>query len=153
MLRYQVGGRTAATAATTNHAYCALWNPSASRKIFVLEIHIVKTVGTVDNHDLARISARGTPGSTVTPVSQNSDDNAITPVSGALLDLAAYSVQPTISLQGLRRFNLPAVVGAGLVWIWPEPGIAIVAGQGLAILTPVAVIGQPSDVTFVFQDS
>lgn len=150
-LNYRVGGRSAATAATVNHAYGGIWNPSASKSIYVMEIHLVKTVGTVDNHALARSTARGTPGSTVTPDADNHDAGQVVPQSGALLDLAAYSVQPTLATPNLLHFNLPAVIGSGLIWTFPE-GIRVPAGAGLVIITPPAVIGQPSDISFIWKE-
>lgn len=151
LLGYRVGGRSAATAATANHAYGALWNPSTTKSIYVYEIHLVKTIGTADNHALVRITARGTPGSTVTPDADNHDAGQVVPQSGALLDLAAYSVQPTLASPNLHTFNLPAVVGAGLIWTFPN-GLRIPNAGGLAIITPQAVVGQPSDITFVWSE-
>jgi len=152
MPRYAVGGRSAATAATIGHAAAALWNPSTTKKIKIREIWAFKTVATVDYHALRRISARGTPGSTVTPGQGNCfEQPRIAPQSGALLDLAAYTVQPTLVGENLARANLPAAIGAGFIWVFAEP-IEIPPGEGLAIITPVATILQPSDFTFVWDE-
>lgn len=152
MPRYAVGGRTVATAATANHAAAALWNPSTTKAIKLREVWVFKTAATVDNHGLRRITARGTAGSTVTPDSSTSlDTPRITPQSGALLDLAAYTVQPTLTGVLLSRANLPAAIGAGFIWVFAEP-IIIPPGEGLALITPEAVILQPSDVTFVWDE-
>lgn len=152
MPRYAVGGRTAATAATANHAAAALWNLSATKAISVREIWIFKSIATIDNHGLRRITARGTPGSTVTPDATTAlNTPRITPQSGALLDLAVYTVQPTLAGVLLARANLPAAIGAGFIWVFAEP-IIIPPGEGLALITPEAVILQPSDVTFVWDE-
>jgi len=152
MPRYAVGGRSAATAATANHAAAALWNPSATKAIKVREIWVFKTVATADNHALQRITARGTAGSTVTPDSSTCMDYPrIAPQSGALLDLAAYTTQPTLTGVILARANLPAAIGSGFIWVFAEP-IVVPPGEGLAIITPVAVILQPSDFTFVWDE-
>ena len=147
-MRAMLGGRTAATAATANVAGCALWNPHASIRLRVYEIWWCKTVATVDNLALVRISARGTATSSITAVQANETDYAGAPTSGAILDVT-YSAQPTIisSTAPLMRWNLPAAVGSGAIWSFPEE-IEIPAGQGLAIITPPAVILQPADVTF-----
>jgi hypothetical protein len=150
MIKYRVAGRSTATDGTINYAYGALWNASATKSIYVLEIHVIKTVGTVDNHALTRITARGTPASTVTPDIDNNDDWSVAPASGALLDLGTYSAQPTLLTPALMRTNLPATIGSGFVWIFPDPGIRVDAGDGLAITSPVAVIGQPADITYVW---
>lgn len=151
-MRYSVGGRTAATAATANHVGAGLWNPHASKAIKLRELWVFKTVATADNHGLRRITARGTPGSTVTPdITTAFDTPRIAPQSGTLLDLAAYTVQPTLTGVLLARANLPASIGAGFIWVFAEP-IIIPPGEGLAIITPEAVILQPSDVTFVWDE-
>jgi hypothetical protein len=129
-----------------------LWNPSSTKKIKVREIWVFKTVATADNHAIQRATARGTPGSTITPDASNClETPRIAPQSGALLDLAAYTVQPTLTGVILARANLPAAVGSGFIWVFAEP-IEIPPGEGLALITPVAVILQPSDITFVWDE-
>jgi hypothetical protein len=153
MNSYSVGGRSAATAATANHAGATLWNASAVRGIFVTQIAWSKTVATVDNLGLVRVSARGTAGSTVTPAIQNDYDSDAAPASGALLDLAAYTVQPTLvsATAYMFRWNLPATIGSGFILPLPDV-LRIPAGQGLCLVTPPAVILQPGDVTFWWRE-
>lgn len=151
--RYTIAGRSAATLATATHAAAALWNPSAAGiRLFVKEIAWAKTVATADNFGLIRITARGTPGSTVTPSATSDYElGPVTPPSGALLDLAAYSVQPTLNgTNYLRRDNLPASIGAKFTWFFDD--LEVGAGTGIAIVTPAAVILQPGDVTFVWEE-
>lgn len=146
---YSVGGRTAATAATANHCGAALWNASSTRWLFITQISWAKTVATADNVGFVRISTRGTAGSTVTPAQQNDYTYDGAPPTGALLDLAAYSVQPTIisSTAYIWRWHLPAAVGAGFILPLPAP-IGVPPGAGLAIVTPPATVLQPADVGF-----
>ena len=152
MLRYAVGGRSAATAATANHAAVALWNPHATKVLYVRELWVFKTVATADNHALQRITARGTPGSTVTPNGTSCFERIrVVPASGAVLDLAAYTGQPTLTGGILARANLPAAIGAGFIWVFAE-AIAVPPGEGLALITPAAVILQPSDITVVWDE-
>lgn len=150
-MSHRVGGRSAATAATADHAAAAIWNPHASISLFVKEIAVVKTVATADNHGLIRTTTRGTAGSTVTPDADNDDNRRGTNGPGALLDLAAFTVQPTLQTPYLARSNLAAAIGAGFIWVFDESGIEVPAGTGLAIVTPPAVILQPSDITVVFK--
>lgn len=150
--RYSVSGRSAATAATLNHAAAALWNPSSAFNISVREIWIVKTVATADNHAIAFITTRGTAGSTVTPDIDNDYARQSPPPSGALLDLAAYSVQPTLQSPPLARRNLPATVGSALYFDFRDYPILVRAGQGLCVYTPVATILQASDFTFTWDE-
>lgn len=150
--RYSVGGRSAATAATADHVAAALWNPHGSLSLYVHEVMIFKTVATVDNHGLIRTSTRGTAGSTVTPDADNAYNRRATPPSGALLDLAAYSAQPTLQGPYMARSNLAAAIGAGFILVFGDQGIEVPFGTGLAIVTPPAVILQPSDFTFVWTE-
>jgi hypothetical protein len=130
----------------------ALWNPSSTQYIHLREIWLFKTTATVDNHAPYRITTRGTPGSTVTPNANNCHGQTkVAPASGALLDLAAYSVQPTIGTPALVRANLPAAIGSGSIWIFNEPYV-IAPGEGVAIATPVAVILQASDISFFWDE-
>lgn len=148
MMNYMVGGRSANTAATADHVAAALWNPSSAVTMWVKEIWVFKTVGTADNHCLYYITGRGTAGSTVTPTINSDLERSLAPPSGALLDLALYSVQPTLAASlCIVRANLPATVGSGFIWVFSDP-IRIKPGQGLAVATPVATILQASDFTF-----
>ena len=151
-MRYGVGGRSAATAATANHAAVGLWNPSSTVRLYVVQIHCSKTVATVDNHQLRRISARGTAGSTVTPAAADSFDARVAPPSGALLDLAAYSAQPTLISGSMMRTHLPAAIGAGYMWVFEGNPLVVPPGEGIAIVTPVAVVLQPSDFSFIWEE-
>lgn len=153
MSRYRVAGRTADTAATADHVAAALWNPSSVKGIYVEEVHWALVGATASNPGLIRTSTRGTtPGSTVTPDIDNDDAGALAPVSGALLDLAAWTTQPTVQGPYMMRTNIAAAAGAGFIWVFRDPGIFVKAGSGLAIATPVAVILQDSDVSFVWSE-
>ena len=152
MPRYSVGGRSANTAATANHCAACLWNASGTKPIFLREVWLFKTVATADHQALVRATARGTAGSTVTPDANNCwSDTKIAPQSGAVLDLAAYSGQPTIAAPYLARANMPAAVGSGFIWVFNEPYV-IAPGNGAAIVTPPATILQASDFTFVWDE-
>lgn len=153
MRTYSLGGRTVATAATQNHAGAQLWNPSASRTLFVTQIAWSKTIATADNLAVVRTSARGTAGSTVSSALQDDYDYDGAPPTGAVLDLAAFSGQPTIvaSASPMFRWYLPAAIGSGFIWPCPAP-IKVPPGTGLALITPTATILQPADVTFAWTE-
>jgi hypothetical protein len=148
---YSVAGRTAATAATADNFGGSLWNPSATKSLWVVEIAFAKTVATVDNQGVVRISARGTATTTTTPDTDNAWDRDGTPPSGALLDIA-YSAQPTIASPYQKRWNLPAAIGSGFIFTFPGPGIKVPAGTGLGLATPVAVILQPGDLSVTWYE-
>jgi hypothetical protein len=148
---YTVRGRTAATAATADHAIAALWNPHTTQRIKVVSFAIFKQGGAGTAGDairLRRITARGTAGSTVTPGIAQHSTRGIAPPSGAVLDLAAYTTQPTLDTVDLGiGWVAPAVQGAGLVYPIPG-GIEIPPGAGLAIIQVAATAWPASEITF-----
>jgi hypothetical protein len=150
---FSVRGLTVATAATADHAIAALWNPDSLKRIKVFETGIFKTAGGTagDSLYITRITARGTAGSTVTPDADNAWDADDVPASGALLDLAAYSVQPTLGTP--RMFGWVASAGAGAGIIWPTPrGISIPPLGGLALVQRAATIWPVSEVYFCWTE-
>ncbi len=150
---YSVRGLTAATAATADIAIASLWNPDATDSITVLEFGLFKTTAgaAADSLYMERITARGTAGSTVTPDLDNSWGNLVAPPSGALLDLASYSVQPTSSTPPLFGWVAAAVAGSGLIWPTPR-GIKIPPGAGISLCTRVATAWPVSEVYFVWEE-
>lgn len=153
---YTCRGRSAATAATADHAISALWNPHSTQRIKLVALSVFKQGGAGaagDSFRLRRISARGTAGSTVTPDIDHHSMAAVAPVSGALLDLAAYSVQPTLiatSDLGIG-WTAPAVQGAGLVYPIPG-GIEIPPGAGIAIVQVAATAWPASEITYSWME-
>jgi len=86
-----------------------------------------------------RITARGTAGSTVTPDIDNHSIRGIAPPSGSVLDLAAFTVQPTLDGSDLGLgYVFAAAQGSGLVYPIPG-GIEIPGGTGLAMCQVGAV--------------
>jgi len=146
---YTVRGRTAATVATIDHAIFSVWNPHATQRIKLIQWAIFKeAVGTAaDGLRPRRISARGTAGSTVTAVLAHHSENAIAPPSGFLLDLAAFTVQPTLVAGELGiGWNAAAIAAAGIVTAIPG-GLVIPPGQGIAFLQTKATIWPISEVS------
>jgi len=149
---YTVRGRTVATATTVDTAAAALWNPHATQRIRVIQFALCAAAApaTGASLKLRRISARGTPGSTVTPGIANHSLRALDRPSGALLDLALYTAQPTFEAGDLGLgWILAAVAAAGV--IYPIPGgIEIPPGAGLCITTGAGIAIPASDVVFVW---
>jgi murein DD-endopeptidase MepM/ murein hydrolase activator NlpD len=150
-------GRTGASAATAGHGVAAVWNPHSTLAIVVYEISLFATTAPAAGSTVAlqRISARGTAGSTITPGIQNDTQYGAAASSGAVLDLATYTVQPTVIgtsvTHAMWRFPLAAVIGSGFVQPFPE-GIRVPAGAGLAIIAAAAVIVPASDVSIAFDE-
>jgi hypothetical protein len=148
-MSYTVRGVTVATAATADHAIFAVWNPHATQRIKLIQWGVFKVgAGTAgDALRLRRISARGTAGSTVTPVIAHHSENAIAPPSGFLLDLAAYTVQPTLVAGDLGLgWVSAAIAAAGVVSAIPG-GIIIPPSAGIAFLQAQATIWPISHVS------
>lgn len=132
---YSVRGRTTDYTGIGDDCVAALWNPHATKRIRVLEAGICLTI-IPDNYfpsfALSRITARGTPGATITPAIQQSFGRRAAPVSGALLDLALYSVLPTREVGNNLVWQIPIIAAYGFIYPVPR-GIEIPPAAGLAI--------------------
>lgn len=150
---YSVRGFTAATAATADHCLAELWNPDSLKRMKVFEIGLFKAGAGAANDSvyIVRTTARGTAGSTVTPDADNAWAGDDVPSSGALLDLAAFSVQPTRASPNLFGWVAAAVAASGFIWPVPR-GIWIPPGTGLAICQRVATAWPTSEVYFAWEE-
>lgn len=139
---YTVRGRNAATAATADHAVWGFWNPHATQRIKAISFSMFAQGGAPAagwSGRLQRITARGTPGTTATPGIQNHSIRGVAPPSGVLLDLAAYTAQPTLDVGDLGLgYTFAAVQGSGIVYPIPG-GIEIPPGAGLVFIQVPAV--------------
>jgi hypothetical protein len=153
----QIGGKTAATAATIDHAVFGIWNPHATKGVFVKTVELFIAAATACELALRRGSARGTAGSSVTAAREHDEMYGAAPQSGLILDLAAYTVQPTLlgttAANKLSSTNFGAVAGAGVMWEFREPGVFVPAGAGLFGVTVTAVAFPVSDVNVRFDDT
>lgn len=149
MLRYAASGvMTAATAATIDSGIGILWNASTTRRIGLKRIQALKTVSTgtpAQAVKLRRVSARGTPGATVTPTIVSDYDRALAPASAAVLDLALYSVLPTLEASDLDAVWAHAAIGAGFSWtfdtpLWINPGAGVGITNGANSIYGIARI-------------
>lgn len=147
---YTVRGRNAATAATADHAIWAIWNPHTTQRIKVLAFSMFAQSGAPAagySVRLRRITARGTPGSTVTPSITAHSTRGVAPPSGAVLDLAAYTVQPTLEAGDLGLgYTFAAVQGSGIVYPIPG-GIEVPPGTGLACVQVPATASVQFEIT------
>jgi hypothetical protein len=126
-----------------------LWNPHSTQRIKLLSWGLFKeAAGTAaDGARWRRSTARGTPGSTVTPDVDNHSERAIAPPSGALFDLSAFSVQPTLDASELGQgWIAAAFAAAGGIFTWPG-GVVIPPGTGLALVQTKATIWPISEVS------
>ena len=130
MIRYAVAA-AAPVPSTNGEPYAALWNPSTTKQIYLASISIEDDHATISNRPgPVRTSTRGTPGSTITPDIDNDYNRAVAPQSGALLDLADFTVAPTLQPPRLMRYTITATGGGVLI---DFDRLAIPPGTGLAI--------------------
>ncbi len=148
---YYVNAITVATAATDAHAIFQVWNPSATRAVELLELSMVVTAapGAGAGFVVRRSTARGTPGSTVTPTAEQHARRQAAPDSGFLLDLAAFTVQPTLAAGELSPSWVYAAVAASGLLVPVPRGIEIPAGTGLVVVNRAAIIFPASEVGIV----
>ncbi len=160
MATFMISGRTAATAATANHVLAQLWNPATAYRLKVVEVWISANAAPTASTSLylVRTSARGTPGTSITTTIDNDTERKLAPISGSIIDFAAFSVQPTFSPAAgtntagmFATWTYAAVAGSGIIMPIPR-GIIIPAGFGLAIAQKTAVIFPISDVGFVVEE-
>ncbi len=151
---YYVNGTTAATAATNQHAILQVWNPSTTRTIELLEVSLVATTapGAGAGFLTRRSTARGTAGSTVTPTAEHHARREAVPDSGFLLDLAAFSAQPTLAAGDLApAWVYAAVAASGIVYPLPR-GIEIPPGTGLCLVNRAAIAFPISEVGIIVSE-
>ena len=154
MSMYRVSGTTAATAATDQHVICGLWNPHATRSIYLKEVSIVAFAapGAGAGWLMRRNTTQGTAGTVVTPAAVNDLANPGTaPQSGYLLNLAAFSAQPTITAGDLDGWVYAAVTASGIVKPYPE-GIEIGPGTGIVFVNRAAIAFPTSEVSFLTEE-
>jgi hypothetical protein len=112
MAIYSIGFQSAAAAAGA--AYAAFRAPTRNSRI--REIGLSCNAATASNVTLFRNTAAGYAASASTSVGQqlNPPD-----ANGTSLVDTAWTTAPTITAASkLRRFVLPATIGAGLVWVF-----------------------------------
>lgn len=150
---FSVRGFTAATAATADHCLAELWNPDANKSIRVLEMGVFKAGAGAANDSIyvCRTTAEGTEGSNVAPDADNAWEGDDTPASAAVLNLAAFSVQPTRATPPMFGWVAAAVAAGGFVWPTPR-GIRIGPGTGIAICQRAATAWPTSEVYFVWEE-
>lgn len=148
---YAAAARTGATATTIDHCAGALWNPHATKSIEVVLFTMSRTAAA-NNWYVQRITAKGTPGSTVTPSIENDLDRLLAPISGAVIDLAPYSVQPTKASPDFFRpmigQNNPGVTQE----LWFEGGLILPAGTGMGLFAGVAGTANVFDLSFMWDE-
>lgn len=127
MARYHLGFTTPAAAANAAlvDVLC-----NASIRARVLEIGLFNTAATAATLTLERTTAIGTRTTPVNPVPGDTGDG--TPATANVA--TAWSVQPTFSGTAMRRYQLAAVIGAGVVWTFGMGDLVVPLSGSLAVV-------------------
>jgi len=120
---YYCGGQTNATSATAPIAH--LWNPSSTRSLMVFLIGMTRrSTGTAtDTMKVERTSTRGTGAATHTPNSNQHVTRRSAPASGAVIDIANFSVSPTQQVGQLFQQIQQLRGQSGFLWTVPTEGV------------------------------
>lgn len=146
MARYTIGVRT--PAAATNAAYTDL-RTGATRRVNVLELAIFSTAATATSLGLVRPATLGTASTTAAPQPSNPAD----PASGSLVG-TAWSAAPTIAATPvyLRRAQLVAAIGAGMVWPFAPGELWVSTASSLLLWNFGAAAGAALDVYLTIEE-
>jgi hypothetical protein len=150
---YTVRARVPSSTISVGDAISVLWNPHATQRITLVECAVWDpTSGTViETVLIRRMTTRGTPGSTITPGVQHHSRRAIAPPSGALLDMAGYSVEPTPdSITTIENFAW-SLIGTGGGGMRVDLNLVIPPGDGVGLVASDAAV-RPFEVEFVWYD-
>jgi hypothetical protein len=104
---------------------------SASTRPIIREIEMTNTTAVAVSLRLCSLSTAGTPGTSLTVTAFATESG---PAVGALRN--TYSgTAPTTADMG-KRILLPGVIGAGVIWTFNEPGLAIpkIAAAGIGVI-------------------
>lgn len=143
MARYEIGVAKTSTAAAG--LICQLRAGSA-RDVRVFEIGVTATTAVAGEIALVRPTAVG---ATFTSSAVGAALDSATSAGVAVVDTAATTA-PTIGTNYMRRFQLPATIGAGVIWTFPL-GINVPTAGSIAIWQlSTAAVGY--DVYFDFDE-
>jgi len=96
----------------------------------LLELGFFLAAATASIYGLGRPAAIGT--TPTTPVDFLPEDPNDVIASGVVQSALAWGGAPTVPAAYLRRIALPATIGAGVIWTFPE-GIVIPVSYGLVL--------------------
>lgn len=127
-MRLSLAVRT--TQVTTANTCWEILTGSTPGRTKVYEIGITLAAATTSTFGLGRPQATGiTPTS---PVNFQVEDPNDVLASGVVRSALAWGTDPTIPSNFLRRVSLPAVIGTGVIWTFPE-GLIIPVSSSITI--------------------
>lgn len=130
MAMYTHAARTSDT--TSGNSCWELRTHATQGRIRLREFGIFLAAATASTYGLGRPAAIGvTP---TTPVLGQAEDPADAAAVGATA--VAWTTRPTVPTSSiyLRRISMPAAIGAGIIWTWPDgPGLTIPINSSIAL--------------------
>jgi hypothetical protein len=121
-------GSVATPAAAAGAAYMTIWAPASTRSR-LLEIGLFNNAATASSIGIYRPTNTPVATTTVVPVPADPSDGV-----GVTLLGTAWSTAPTIGTNvAIRRAVLPAAIGAGIIWQFPNMVFGV-AGTGALVI-------------------
>lgn len=123
-----------------------------SRDLRVFEVGVTTDTGSATTIGLVRSASAGTtPGGVVVP---QPEDLAGAAAAEAVVN-TTYATAPTVNAVALRRYAMPAAVGSGILWSFPEglvvPSSTFSAATSGLILWQFSSLTVGLSVYFVFE--
>lgn len=148
MAQYEVGFQSAAAAASGWY-----FDLSPTNDVRLLELHLMANAATATAVQLFRTTAIGTRTTPTTPTGAQCSLDQVAQ-NPTLSFATAWSVNPTNAGNALRRFQIAASIGAGIIWTWygPAGGLRIPASGSVAVFNPGAATGSVINVTAVWEE-
>lgn len=147
---YEVAVLSTGPAAAQNNAFTVLWNTSATETLTLLELGMVSVSGgTLPKFALTRISARGTQ----TATSAGEPWDAAEPAAAGTVD-SAWSAQPTVTGNYLRRAHMLGQQSSGLFWLWwgQDEGLVVAPSAGIGVVLATAIVGPTQETHYVWAE-
>ncbi len=133
MARFVASGKTLATAANSN---IFSLRSTAAQRARILEIHLyAETAVAWVSPALFLTTVVDTVGTAVTGQKEDSGSGAASVV------VSTIPTGGTLATVAIRRATIPAVIGAGLIWVWPDSDPLRVPLSLSAMLRNDGVIG------------
>ena len=117
------------TTATVTAAAIADLRSASGERLYVREIGLFLNAATASSIGLYRPSTLGTASTSVTAVPVDPGDAAATGSVGT-----AWSVAPAVSTNvPLRKAQLPAAIGNGIIWQFSDRGLVVPVSSSLLL--------------------
>lgn len=115
---------------TTAEAAWEIITGATPGRVKLKEVGVFMAATTASTFGLGFPQAVGTTPTTPVDFSQEDSNNVL--ATGVVQSALAWAATPTIPLTFFRRISLPAVVGTGVIWTFPE-GLVIPVSSSIVL--------------------